>query len=565
MWQFWRLTQPLRDISHKGRLPALWILLILVAIASSSVLVLESIQRGEFISALAAQDGLRFRQSLLTFSGILVLSGLLLSFSAYIRDTLGLQWRRALTRSYLERYLDQRHYYQLTNQTQIDNPDQRLAEDIRNLCQTAMAVVVIVLESVVQLIGFTGTLWLVSRSLTGILWGYALLATGVTIGIFGKRLTRINAEQLKREANFRFGLIQVREQAEAIAFYRGQRQERKQLDQQFVSLVQNFRRFIRWQFGLDFFQNGYQYLTFIVPSIVLAPRILAGELEIGTIVQSQAAFDRIWLALSLVVIQFEQITALAASVERLNRLAQTLDKLQVAPSQPQIERRRSNQLALQNLTLLTPDHQRVLVRQLSLTVPQVSSLLIMGSSGVGKSSLLRAIAGLWYTGHGVISTPPMTDLLFLPQQPYMMLGSLRQQLLYPAQGSGIEDSGVTDQQLITILQQVQLEKLATQSLDSVVDWSQQLSLGEQQRLAFARLMLQRPTYAILDEATSALSVQQEQQLYEQLVQTRIALISVGHRPSLRLYHQQLLTINPNQTWTLDSAQEFTQDPTLSQL
>ncbi|MEL6764477.1 MAG: ABC transporter ATP-binding protein/permease, partial [Cyanobacteria bacterium J06607_6] len=463
------------------------------------------------------------------------------------RDTVGLRWRQGLTRQFLENYLHDRAYYRLTLPTAIapiDNPDQRLSEDIRQVTQTLVLVGVMALESAVQLVGFIGVLWVISTTLTGFLLVYALVGTAIATLIFGPRLTRINAEQLKREANFRFGLINVREHAESIAFYRGQPAEAAALNQFFAGVVTNFNRLIRWQLGLDFFQNGYQYLTFILPSLILAPSILAGQLEVGAIVQSQAAFDRIWLSLSLIVVQFEQLTMLAASISRLGTLAQSLQTMQVQ-GDGAIVRQPGLMLGVQDLTIATPDGQRSLCEHLSLTIAPGQSLLVTGPSGVGKSSLMKTLAGLWTTGQGHLTAPP--DTLFVPQQPYLPLGTLQQQLLYPQEAPVAADTS-----LVQVLEQVGLPQLAQVPLDTEADWSQRLSLGEQQRLSFARVLLQSPPYVILDEATSAVTLAQEQALYQQLVERGITAVSVGHRESLRPYHAQILTLRPDRTWTLQT-------------
>lgn len=545
-WQvYWPLMRPLWNSPKRWQALGLVLLAVVASVISSGLLVWESLQRGEFISALAARDWERFQQATGLLVAVLVGSAVLLSVSTYLRDRLGLTWRHWLTRHYLDRYLEGQRYYRLDTQTAVDNPDQRISEDVKNVTQLSMAMLGLGLESVVQLIGFVGVLWSVSVGMTLFLGVYGGVGSAIALLFFGRKLTGINAEQLKQEANFRFGLIDLREQAESIAFYRGQGWEQRRLQDRFQQAVQNFNRFIRWQLGLDFFQNGYQYLTFILPSLILAPQILSGQLEVGAIVQSQAAFDRIWLSLSLIIIQFEQLTALAASVGRLNGLAQALQTAG-EPVKQQLEVINPAPLAVENLSLLTPDGQRRLVEFLSFKVAPGQHLFISGPSGVGKSSLTRAMAGLWSVGSGTLYRPQRQDMLFLPQRPYLVLGSLRQQVLYPH-----ADPATDQATLRQVLQQVQLPELAASDLDAVEDWAQRLSVGEQQRLAFARLLLQQPPYAVLDEATSALAVEQEQQLYIHLSQTDITYISVGHRANLVPYHRQQLTLYADQRWTLE--------------
>ncbi|MEL6552535.1 MAG: ATP-binding cassette domain-containing protein [Cyanobacteria bacterium J06621_11] len=608
--------------AHKKSISIKFLILTLLSLSAGIILVFESIQRGEFISALAARDSARFQIALVRFVGILLLSAALLSFSAYFRDRIGLQWRKRLVQQATQAYLTDRRYYYLA--ADIDNPDQRISEDIRNISQLSALVFTTFLESVVQVIGFVGVLLSISLGLTSFLLIYAVVGSGIVALVFGTRLTRINAEQLKREATFRSNLTNVRENAESIAFYQKQlhqsqrqnrqrtaaslqspqghnssnhdstlrlgfNQEKTTAKEHFNQVVQNFNRFIRWQLGLDCFQNGYQYLTFILPSLILAPRILAGDLEIGAIVQSQAAFDRIWLSLSLVVVQFEQITALTASTQRLQQLLNAVQKNaqdNLLKNKPIPDPSKTDQaktgivitnrtpIRIQNLTIQLPqkvgiqeklnsqaaDYQSVtqgspllsdtLIENLSFDVTE--PLLITGPSGIGKSALVKAIAGLWKNGQGNIDCP-QSNILFLPQQPYMTLGTLRQQLLYPSQSPDQASSQptqiISDDDLLNALKVVQLEDLT--DLDKIADWSGQLSTGEQQRLAFARLLIKQPAYVVLDEATSALSVQQEKDLYQHLATTKTIFVSIGHRPSLLTYHSKVLTITDSKTWTLN--------------
>ncbi|WP_257999992.1 ABC transporter ATP-binding protein/permease [Fischerella thermalis] len=517
------------------------ILLVILSLGSSYFIIFEILQRGEITSALAAQNFNRFYQTFWLFSGVVIINVIFISLKNYLQAQISLDWRKCLTSHYLQQYFAQQSFYQLQVNSEIDNPDQRLGEDIKNVTQRLVALFVIFLDSVVQLIGFIGVLWLISPILMYSLVGYAVLGSLVTTLVFGKVLVGINLEQLKREADFRYGLVRVRENAEAIAFYNGQTQESQQLKQRFSQVFANIKRLITWQFRLNVFQNGYQFLTFILPFLILAPRILSRELEIGAVTQSQAAFERVGLALGLIITQFNQITTLVAGVERLSELAKEME----TEAQGKIKFAENTEIKIKNLTLEIPERGN-LIQDISLTVKPGESLIIVGESGVGKTSLLRAIAGLWLHGEGIIERPSNDSLLFLPQRPYVTSGSLRQQLTYPQTATNIPP-----EILLKILQQVHLPDLAQRhgGLDAVIDWSRVLSLGEQQRLAFARLLLIQPKYAILDESTSALDEETEASLYQQLQQTSITYISVGHRNTLLNYHQLVLEL-AQQNWQL---------------
>ena len=311
-----------------------------------------------------------------------------------------------------------------------------------------------------------------------------------------------------------------------------------------MRVFSNFTHLIRWQLGLDLFQNSYQYITFLLPTFILAPQILTGELELGVSTQAGVAFRSILIALGLVVSQFEQLSNLAAAVTRLDELQNSLKELQNPThlSQQRLNTVESSGISFENVTLQTPDYQKILVQDLSFSISPGQSILITGKSGVGKTSLLRALAGLWQAGTGTITHPKRSDLLFLPQRPYMILGSFREQLLYPQLNHSIPEN-----QLLETLQQVNLTDLVQRfgGLDITTDWGTVLSIGEQQRLAFARLLLQSPQYAILDEATSALDETNQTLLYQQLQQTEITYISVGHRTSLRSFNPWLLELKNN--------------------
>lgn len=501
-----------------------------------------------FQTALANKDAPTFWRFLYVYASVFVIGTPIVVYYRYVQDKLGLHWRRWLTGQFLDRYFHHRSYYAIDHLPDIDNPDQRITQDVRSFTTTSLSFLLMVLDSVISLIAFTGILWSISHLLVGVLLVYAALGTLGTI-LLGRRLIRLNFNQLRQEANFRYSLVHVRDNAESIAFYQGEPEESATVQRRLGAALHNFNLLIGWQRNLGFFTTGYGYFVVIVPALVVAPRYFAGNLDFGGISQASFAFTQVLGALSIIVDQFESLSAFAAGVDRLDSFRTVMLHPEADGSgavlAPQVERSLGNDIAFQNLTLVIPGTDKALIRELSARVLRGQGLLIMGPSGCGKSSLLRAIAGLWNSGEGIITTPAIHQMMFLPQRPYMPLGSLRHQLLYPDQRQGIEETILRD-----TLNRVNLGDLLERvgGWDVELDWADVLSLGEQQRLAFARLLLRQPPYAILDEATSALDADNEARLYQRLRDQSTTLISVGHRSSLSRFHDGLLMLDDRGNW-----------------
>ncbi|HZG40842.1 MAG TPA: ABC transporter ATP-binding protein/permease [Nodosilinea sp.] len=561
--RFWAIAKSYWFGDEKWKAGGLLLLIAVFLLGYTGLSVVLNNKRGVMISALSARDEARFWETVLVFIGVLVAYAPLMAGYDYLQKRLGLEWRRWLTGRFVGDYFRDRAFYDIQQfQPDIDNPDQRIAEDVKNFTQQSLALLLVVVSSVLQVIAFSGVLWGISKNLVGFLVLYALVGTLVTVLIFGQPLVRLNFEQLKREANFRFSLVRIRENAEAIAFYRGEAQEASQVNNRFMAAFENFKKLIVWELNLNALTNAYEFIPFVLPAIVVAPAVFAGDIEVGKVSEAQGAFVRVFFSLNVVVARFSELTSFGAGIDRLYSFAEALnhvDKVdaqapdaaqgEAAPARPTIAIETADSLALANFTLQTPNYKRTLVENLFIDIPDKTGLLIVGPSGCGKSSLLRAIAGLWQSGSGTIHRPDLDNILFLPQKPYMILGTLRDQLLYPHTRQAVEDTI-----LQAALQKVNLTNLAERfgGFDAVEEWGDVLSLGEQQRLTFARILLNRPDFAILDEATSALDLANEAKLYDHLRHTGTTFISVGHRESLSEYHQNTLELGEDHTWALKS-------------
>jgi len=544
-----------KDVEGRGEQWLLLALLLFLLFSVTGLNVLLSYVFRAIDNVLVSKDAAAFYAQLGTFAVVLLVAVPIIGCYRLVRLTLARNWRDFLTRFFLEEYMMHRAYYRLDSNSAaaggIDNPDQRLTEDIDAFTRETLDFLLDVLDSVLNLASFSSILWATSRELTLSLVLYACAGTAAALAA-GEQLLRLNATQLRREADLRYSLVHVRDSAEAIAFYAGERRELETIGARFAEVLANLTELISWGTGLSIFQQAFFYLARLVPYLVIGGLYLAGDVDFGTLGQGTFAFSMVLSSVTLVVARIQDISRFSAGVERLAALRDAL-RQPAAPGPPRIATALAAGpgLRITGLRLETPDGRRTLLRNLELRLGaegEPQRVLVVGPSGAGKSSLLRAAAGLWDRGAGVIVRPPAGETVFLPQKPYMPLGSLRAQLLYPGDGPAHGDRELYE--VLGLLGLGGLPERFEGGLDAVEDWARTLSLGEQQRVAAARCLLRRPKLAVLDEATSALPADDEQRLYQRFRELGFRYLSVGHRSSLLDHHDHVLELRGPGEWQL---------------
>ncbi len=482
-------------------------------------------------------------------------------YQTYLTQMLQIRWQRWLTRHYVDSWLSKSTYYHMQVLGDgTDNPDQRISQDLATFSYQTLNILIGVISSITTLVAFVAMLWkLSSRAalpwhganmvIPGYLVWTALLYSAlgtVVIAVVGRRLIKLNFDQERFNADFRFSLVRLRENAESIAVYRGEEHEREGFLARFGRLFDNFRSIMKRTRQLNWWANGYGQAALIFPMLVSLPAYFAKTIEIGDIMQISSAFGQVQGALSFIVNSYTDLAAWHAVIDRLRSFDLAMREIEkLAETRANIVRREGDRLRLLNVNVRLPDG-RELVHDVSFDLGPGGRLLVMGASGSGKSTLLRTIAGIWPFGEGSVELPERPSVFFMPQRPYLPLGTLRDALIYP-----FGDRATADSRLQEILALSGLGELSG-SLEEQRMWGQVLSLGEQQRLAFGRIFLQRPAWVFLDEATSSVDEPAEGALYAALIELLpdTAIVSVGHRSSLLAYHSSRLALLGGGSWDL---------------
>ena len=557
----WRLMSSYWHSQEKWKARGLLAGVIALTLGQVYMLVLLNGWNNDFYNALQQRAFESFWPLIGQFAGFAFLHIIFAVYAVYVRQILEIKWRKWMTDKYLDRWLGHQTYYrlQVAGQDDMDNPDQRIADDVNSFVNLTLGLFVGVLKQATSLVAFVVILWNLSGSLDIPLGDTVLSVPGYMVFVtliysivgtwlahkVGRKLIRLNYDQQRFEADFRFSMVRVRENSESVAFYGGEKPELQNFRERFALVIGNFWGLMKRTKLLNFYVNGYAQIAIIVPVLMCAPQYFNGTMQLGGFMQTISAFGRVQDALSYFVQSYDSIAQYVAVIRRLGGFAGHMEEAEALAPSFDFTKNTSNALQLWQMDIALPDG-RQLAEKLSIAVPAGKRLLISGGSGAGKSTLLRAIAGIWPYGTGEISLPTGWRTMFLPQRPYLPLGSLRRAIYYP---QPVPEN--TDDNLTGLLERFGLQNLAGQ-LDAVDDWSRILSLGEQQRLAFIRILLLRPDIVFLDESTSALDEPREAQAYEILHQLlpQMAVVSVGHRSSLLNCHDKQLVLAGDGYWKL---------------
>jgi vitamin B12/bleomycin/antimicrobial peptide transport system ATP-binding/permease protein len=526
-------------------------LLLGLLLAVNALNVVNSYVGRDFMTAVSDRRPRQFVTYALMYAAVFVGSSIVAAFYRFSEERLRLLWRAWLTSSLIDRYLKNNAFYRLQSNVEIDNPDERITEDVKSYTTTTLSFFLLSLNAVITSVAFLSVLWSITPRLVIAAVAYAFVGSAATI-LLGRPLIKLANQQLKKEANLRYHLIQTRETSETIAAMHSQKAMHDCLDERLNEVVSNNKSIIAVTRNLGFFTNSYNYLTQLIPLLLVAPMYMSGTVEFGVVTQSAMAFAQVLGGFSLIITQFETISSFAAVTERLNMISEAIDQAEV-PEPGSIEIVHDDtRVAYESLTLMRPGAPGAFIRDLSLVVPHGTNLLITGPDATAKTALFLATAQVWEKGEGRIIRPAGDGMCFVPKHPLALRCGLRTQLVV-----GYPGRQFTDTELESVLRKVGLDQLAAQvgGLDSQHDWPEALSPVENRLLALARVLLAAPRFVFMDRMDGELSPEQIGHIHQVLADAGTSYISIGDPDNLRTHHDMILNLGNDGTWEVVPAQD----------
>ena len=560
--RFIRMIRHFADSGATGR-KAKWLfaLLILFMLAINGLNVVNSYIGRYFMTAIENRNQAEFIRQALFYLGVFAASTLVAVIYRYFEERLGLLWREWATRRALTDYANHRVYYGLKQQGKIGNPDQRIADDIRTFTVTTLSFLLMMLNGSLTVIAFSGVLWSISPELFVVSVCYAATGSYLTIR-FGRSLIRLNYDQLDKEANFRSSLIYLRSNAESVALSRREghllRLGLKNLD----DLVQNFLRIIKINRNVNFFTTGYNWLIQIIPALIVAPLFIRGKVEFGVITQSAIAFTQLLGAFSLIVTQFQSISSYTAVLARLSSLSEAINKEKDAELSTSVFSKSEEQIAYQGLTLISPRSGRTLIKDLTLTIPHGTRLLVCGKDASARSALFHVTAGLGEVSAGHIVRPRLAQIVFMTETPFLPPGTLRELLLQPwpeidqVSKRDLQEIEIPEKNILQTLKTLNLESLLSGfgGLDTRHHWENTLPLSDQQLLVIARILLAKPRFVFLERPGATLSPEQTDRVLNLFTEHEITYVAFAENGISLERYDAILELPGSGAWAFKPAE-----------
>ena len=535
------------DVGGKAIFLATMLLSLLLGINGLNVL--SSYVGRDFMTAIAERNQSEFVWKAVVYLFVFAVSTVVTVILRYCEERLGILFREWMTKRYVDSYLADRTYYRLKAGGRMGNPDERISDDVKLFTVTTLSFLIMFLNASITVIAFSGVMWSISPKLFLIAIAYAGLGSFFAIKL-GRPLVGLNFKQLDKEADFRAALIHIRENADSIAMSRREGRLSARLMLRIDAFAENFRQIIDVNRRLGFFTAGYNYLVQLIPVVVVAPMFIHGEVEFGVITQSAMVFAMLLGAFSLIINMFQPISSYTAVLSRLNQLwdAMEKDKNQTMPNTNIETTEEDGHIKYEHLTLRSSQDNRILLKDLTITIPHGKRLLISGPNEDAKLALFRATADMSVTGEGKIVRPNLDCVRFLPQRAYLYPGTLRELLLRNG-----EENVISDERLLAALEELGLSGVLARAhgLDVEQDWPSCLSLGEEQLLAFTRLLLAAPQFAFLDRVYSALSPEQAWQILLKLSMDSISYIALDDAKNLPELYDAILEIKQDGSWQVE--------------